>query len=438
MVELEDLEPISEEDRSMGLNTYIPMWWSSLIVIQMFAVAFFAVHPHGVLNVYQAVLATFLGGGVILSTLFALNGFPGYRRGIPYAVQVRSSFGIRGAKLATLLRIIPAIAWLGIGNWIGALAINTISTTLLGVGNVWIFFVGFTILNAALALGGIHSIKWFDSIAAVIIVILMVYTVVTILRAEAIPADPFEVGGSWGRPFLGVVATSVAVVITGALNISDLSRHLKKKRGPWNNWIGHFVGIAPPIVFMMFIGILFGITTGVADPVEAMMDVAPTALVGTAMLIFVLGAQISTNLTLNILPPTHKFQDTFGISWKQGVIVTTILSILFAPWILFTADWFFTFMDFYAVWLGPIIGITLAEYWVVKKAEVDLDKLYDKSEGSPYWFKSGFSPAAIIALIIGALAALPFLDISWMLGLPVGFIAYIILKKMGVDEKLSS
>lgn len=48
--ESEALTPIAPGDRSMELFHYIPVWWSSLIVVQAFAVAFFAVYPQGQLN----------------------------------------------------------------------------------------------------------------------------------------------------------------------------------------------------------------------------------------------------------------------------------------------------------------------------------------------------------------------------------------------------
>ena len=91
-------------------------------------------------------------------------------------------------------------------------------------------------------------------------------------------------------------------------------------------------------------------------------------------------------------------------------------------------------MGVYACLLGPILGITLADYWVVNSQKIDIDALYDTKQGSKYWYKGGFSLAAVIALVCGSAASFPVLSLSWMIGLPIGFVLYIILRKAGVDR----
>lgn len=429
----EGLGPIQAGDRSMGLSHYIPVWWSSLIVVQAFAVAFFAVYPQGQLNLFQATLACLIGAACV-TIFFIFNGFPGYEEGIPFAVQTRSAFGARGSTIPNYIRIIPAIAWFGVGNWIGAQAIQTITTTLWGFGNIWVYFFLFLILNIALAWKGITSIKWFDSLAAGVIVLLLGYTVYVVLTTQGIPQDVISYGGTWGMQFLTVIAAAVGVIITGALNASDLSRHLKQSNGSGNHVIGASVGILPPLLFMLLVGITFGVSTGNPNPIAAIMGVAPSPAVGTGMLIFILGAQISTNLTLNILPPTHVFQDSLGVSWKQGVLITGVLSVVTFPWVLFSSQWFFTFINFYSAFLGPALGILIADYWIVQRRFSDVDALYDKSEDSRFWYVAGFSPSAIIALLLGAGASMPMLSLSWMIGIPVSVLAYILFRSINLDD----
>ncbi|GAA0254716.1 cytosine permease [Haladaptatus pallidirubidus] len=434
--ELEGLSPIPGEERTMGLSHYIPVWWSSLIIVQAFAVAFFAVYPHGNLNLVQAGIA--IGIGTVIATIFfILNGFPGYEEGIPFAVQTRSAFGIRGAVIPNYLRIIPAIGWLGIGNWIGALAIQTITTTLWGFGNVWVYFVLFVLLNVGLALNGITSIKWFDSVAAGILGLLLAYTVYLVLTTQQIPSDVINHPGSWGSQFYATISAAVGFIITGALNASDLSRHLKEKGGARNHVLGHAFGIAPPMMFMLLVGLVFGVSTGNANPIEAIMIVAPNPLVGSAMLLFVLGAQISTNLTLNILPPTHVFQDSLGISWRQGVVLTSALSVVSFPWYLFSSNIFYTFINAYSVFLGPALGILIADYWIIRKRDTDITSLYTVDTSSKFWFIRGFSISALLSLLFGAVVSVPFLDISWMVGMPIGFVCYCGLKRFEFDQLLT-
>lgn len=155
MTESESLDPIPDEERSMSLSHYIPVWWSSFIIVQGFATAFFAVYPQGPLNLLQAAVAMTIGA-TTSALFFVVNGVWGYKKGIPFVTQSRAAFGVRGSIIPNIIRVIPAIGWLGIGNWIGALAINSITMTLWGFGNVPVYFALFTLLNIALAWGGYY------------------------------------------------------------------------------------------------------------------------------------------------------------------------------------------------------------------------------------------------------------------------------------------
>jgi NCS1 family nucleobase:cation symporter-1 len=436
--ETEGLEPISDEQRSMGLSHYIPMWWASFIIVQGFATAFFAVYPQGPLNVLQATVAMIIGA-TISAVFFVLNGKWGYEKGIPFVTQARAAFGTRGSIIPNLVRLLPAIIWLGIGNWIGALAIQSITTTLWGFGSVQVYFVLFTVLNIALAWGGITSIKWFDSLAAGVIIILLAYLIYAVVSMQGISAAAINYGGTWGLPFLTVIAAHVGTALTGALNAGDLSRHLEKRRGSANHVIGHLLGVAPAMLYMAVVGIIFGasLVTETANPVFAIMDVAPSPIVGAAVMVFVLGAQTSSNLTLNLIPSAHVFQDAIDISWGSGLILASVLSVVTFPWVLFSAEGgiYFLVINAYSVPLGPVFGVLLADYWVFRAGDTSIPDLYDKSRESKFWFVRGFSVTAVASVVIGAGASLLFLDLSWMIGLPVGFIFYVVLRKLNLDER---
>ena len=424
----EDLTPTSIDNRSMKLSQYIPLWWAAVIVVQSMAVAFFAIHPQGELNLVQVIVASLIGT-LILGMLFFLNGFPGFEEGIPFAVQTRSAFGVRGSTIPNYLRAVPAIIYLGIGNWIGALAINTITTTLWGFGNLQVYFVLFGILNLALAWYGIDSIKWFDAISAGVIVVLLAYTGYVVLSTQTIPSEPINHPGSWGLPFIGFIAAVGGQLITAALNISDITRHLDTERGAVNLAVGNLLGLVPAYLFMLLIGLLFSVTTGITNPVEAIMAVAPSPALGAAMLLFAILAQISTNLVNNLLPPTHVFQDSLGVSWKQGLVITTVLSFLSFPWMLFTSALFSTFIQVYSAFLGPIVGVLLADYWITRQRDTDIDALYDATETSDFWFVRGFSATGLVSMLLGVAVSIPILDLSWVIGLPTAFVVYAGLSK---------
>lgn len=68
------------------------------------------------------------------------------------------------------------------------------------------------------------------------------------------------------------------------------------------------------------------------------------------------------------------------------VVLVGVLSVLTFPWLLFTSSLFFTFVNFYVLFLGPAVGVMIADYWIVRRRDIDVEALYDESEESKFWF----------------------------------------------------
>ena len=99
-LDLDGLNPISESERPMGPISYMLVMWSSVIIVQIMVIGTFLLQDG--LNLYQTMTVGLVSGAII--SLFAtLNGTPGLKYGIPFAVQVRSSFGYRGAVFPAML-----------------------------------------------------------------------------------------------------------------------------------------------------------------------------------------------------------------------------------------------------------------------------------------------------------------------------------------------
>ena len=429
----EGLLPVPEGERVFGPTSYILMWWASLIVIQIFVLGANMLPPAGALNLFQAAVVMVVAA-VLVVAFFCINGTPGLKYGIPFAVQCRSAFGRRGATVPEVLRIIPAIAWYGIGSWIGALSVNAVAGAIFGVeGYTAVYFVLFTIIQTVIAWYGMQSIKIFDASMSVIIFLILAYFLFVIVRVEGVALrEAWLAVGSWGWPFWTALTAAVGILATVMLNISDLSRHLTPTT-QGANFLGHLLGVVPPWVFIFVMGVVAAAVTDQADPVVALMEVAPSVGIGVALLVFIVLAQVTTNLTINILPPTMVFQDIFNITWKQGTVLTGVLSVVTFPWVLLQSEWFFTFINFYSAFLGPILGVMLSDYWVVRRQQLSVDDLYADRESS-YWFRHGFSPAAYVSLVVASIASLIFVDISWFVGMPLAFVLHIVLVRLGLDR----
>lgn len=85
----------------------------------------------------------------------------------------------------------------------------------------------------------------------------------------------------------------------------------------------------------------------------------------------------------------------------------------------------------YAAVLGPVAGIMICDYFVIRRRMLVLDDLYLRN--GAYEYSSGFNWRAVGALVLGAGTALAGLaspsvhalyDYSWFVGFAVSFVTY--------------
>jgi len=434
-VDLNGLNPIPESNRPMTLSTYVLSFWSTAIIIQVMAIGTFLLQ--GGLNIYQ-VIAVGVISGVLVAAFCTVNSFAGLKYGIPFIIQLRSSFGYRGAKVAYILRIVPAICWYGIGTWLGALAINQVMMTLFNLPEMkFPYFFFLTIVHILLSYRGIKDITWFNAAVATVICVILIYFFYLILvNGQLDFAKYTQTSGSWGWLFFGGISAAAANWATVMLNNSDLTRQLRPAKGK-TSFLANFAGIIPPWISMVFIGLMIFVATGNDDPIGGLMALAPNPTFGIILMIFIILAQITSNLTTSVLPAALAFQDLFKMKWTSGVVLSASLSAVTMPWVLFSSQWFFTFQNIYSSFLGPILGILLADYWIIRKGKLNLDDLYNQESGAYRYFK-GYSITALLSMIIGAIISFSLLDVAWLVGLPSTFVIYSLLKKSKLDAKFTT
>jgi len=436
----DSIQPTSREGRVFSTLSYVLMWWSSLIVVQAFALGQGMLPPIGKLNLMQSLLIMALAGGIFV-VMLSLNGQPGLKYGIPFSVQTRSSFGVRGSKIVEFLRALPALIWYGIGTWIAALAMDGILKTVTGFTTPampYVYFVILQIAQTALAWRGIRAMKWFNVVGSVVITAVMIYMMYHILTVYGFQMKAqWDTAANWGAPFWIALTSAIGILATVTLNISDMTRHLTATQQA--NWLGHLFGVIPPWFFMLLLGMAAGAALGIWDPVQALMQLSPNPFVMIVLLVFILFAQITTNLTINILPPALIFMDSFRISWGKAVLATGVLGTVSFPWLLMAnSAAFFGFILYYSALFGPILGVMLADYFFVRRGSLDVAKLYDKSPTSDYWYRNGFSVPGLVAVFVpGFITMFWFLSISWLIGVPAGFVLYLLLQRRRVASARS-
>lgn len=420
-----DLQPTQK--RIMGTLSYTASFMGGCVSIGTFSMGASLI---GVLTVTQAVIAMAIGC-LVIAVALAIIGNCGHKYGIPFTVQLRSSFGTTGVKIPGVLRGLPAIVWFGFQSWVGAGAINSCFKMLFGFDNLPVVYVLFTILQVALAIKGFEGIKWLENISCIFIIailIYMLYVVNTQFSTEI--GDVFSgIKGTWGMPFWAATTSFLGIYSTMIINASDYARNATDDIKPVKAASIYTIAILPVTLFMGLIGLLVTAATGNSDPVAVFSTTMDSKFLTIVTLLFIAFAQVTTNVLNNIVPPSYVLMESFHMKWSHATILVGVLSICVMPWKLVTAEsaaGLNLFTQFYSAFLGPIFAVMAVDYYILRKKKLDINDMYDK-QGA---FK-GINWAAVIAIIFGSLCSLLVMQLSWYVSLiPTGVAYYLLMKVM--------
>ncbi|EXJ55267.1 hypothetical protein A1O7_08193 [Cladophialophora yegresii CBS 114405] len=121
-------------------------------------------------------------------------------------------------------------------------------------------------------------------------------------------------------------------------------------------------------------------------------------------------SQLSINTVDNAWPGGFDLAALFPrwINIRRGAVITFVLGIAINPWQLAdTANTFINVLDGYSVFLGPMTGMTVCDFWVVRARKLKLSGLYVPHKSSIYWYNHGFNWRAYVSWLIGMAPALP-------------------------------
>lgn len=420
-----DLQPTKK--RIMGSVSYAASFMGGCVSIGTFSMGAALI---GTLTVAQAIIAMCIGC-LVIAVALAIIGECGHEYGIPFTVQLRSSFGTTGVKIPGVLRGLPAIVWFGYQSWVGAGAINSCLKILFGFDNLPIIYALFTILQVALAIKGFEGIKWMENISCIFIIgilIYMLYVVNTKFSSEI--GNVFSgIKGTWGMPFWAATTSFLGIYSTMIINASDYSRNATDDIKPVKATSIYTAAILPVTLFMGLIGLLVTAATGNSDPVEVFSTTMGSKFLTILTLLFIAFAQVTTNVLNNIVPPAYVLMESFKVKWTHATILVGVLSACVMPWKLVTADsaaGLSLFTQFYSAFLGPIFAVMAVDFFILRKKKLDLNDMYDK-EGC---FK-GVNWAAVIAIIVGSVCSAFVMQLSWYVSLiPTGVVYYFLMKTM--------
>lgn len=428
----QSLLPKKAEDRTVGPLGYVFMWIGDGINLgNMTLGASLVVAGLATMNIYQTFAAALIAIGII-SVVFALNDRVGYRTGIPYVVQLRMSFGAKGAIISSLLRGIPAVVWYGFQSWIGATALNEIVKVFSGhtFDNIFICFLALQAVQIVLSLYGFHAIKWVEILISLVVIAALIYVFIILLQPQHLTkiTDTWvNTPGTWGLPFFGFIMMFLGNYAAIFLSAADYSRELKTGISDGKRGFLYFLPIVIAYGFVLTIGVMLASATGNTNPVQAFAIIVENDYITVAVSAFIVLGAIAVNMVANIVPPAYVITLITKMKYKPAVVLTGILAIAACPWVLVdenSAKGLQIFILAYSAFLGPIVAILLVEYYIIRRQKVDVAELY-KPDGQ----FSGTNINAIVAMFTGVGFALSVFDLAWILGFISAGIAYYLLTK---------
>ncbi len=410
----DDIAPTKASQRTWSRWNIASLWVGMAICVPTYTLG-------GVLTAYfglsvSEALWTILIANVVVLVPLTLNAFPGTRYGLPCPVVLRASFGIIGSNVPSLIRAIVACGWFGVQTLFGGIAIHLLLSAvsedwaaLGGTGEVFGFFF-FWAANIAVVIRGSESIKWLEALAAPLLLLvaigLLIWAVPKVSMTDLLsqPANRPE-DASFFPYFMAALTAMVGFWATLSLNIPDFSRYARTQGA---QIIGQIIGL--PLTMLLFAGLGVVLTAAsmdlvgetLSDPINLIGRIDSPFWVVLAMLMIIL-ATISTNTAANIVSPTNVFQNIAPkvINENKGVLLTGIIGILLMSWeLLKRIGWLDTDVSLeslYSNWLvgyssllGPIAGIMIVDYFLIKGQAYDVLALYQDDAGYPAWNRSGF------------------------------------------------
>lgn len=426
-----ELLPSKDSDRDISFIDYTVLWIG--MVINMGAFSIGAQFYPGI-SPWQLFAAVFVAYGFV-TLLLTLTGDIGLRYGISFAVYLRSVFGYKGSKVAALARAIPPFFWFGFQTWIAAIAINKLLVLWTGYSNVTLLVFIFGALQIWNAAAGVKAMAKFNWVAAPILVIFVGGSIFWLLKANNVTlidilAAPADGTGSFSMAITGIAG----IWVTMALNNMDITRKFRRYPEYTSNnlfvrnkriILGAIIGLITVGAGVLLTGMVGGIVTGVWNPIDIMTKAIPSTIVLVISVIIISFAQFSTGISAALLPTALILINAFPkLSYVKGVIIAGTIGMVTMPWLL--ASKMILVTGTFSAIIGPLGGLIVADYFLLRKTEFNVEELFDENGGMS---NGGYNIKAFITYIVSTALAFVAFKLAFFVGFGVALVLYYVLMK---------
>jgi NCS1 family nucleobase:cation symporter-1 len=362
----------------------------------------------------KAGIAAIIIGNVIAVPLMALaTCVPSAKYGLEQYTSLRSVFGKNGTRLivfgfvaliemgwAAVLAIMFGRATTNVANEAFGMRASPNGAFVIAMALVAIAVSWFVLVK------GPVSIKWFNRIVApglaVVTAVMLVLIFFETSWGELLAAKPIEPFGDRLLDYMIAIEFNLAAGFSWWPVMGSLARLTTTQRASlWPNMIGLYAAA----VIASIVGLLAALALGDSDPTVWMIPLGGTAL-GILALVFVAFANVTSIVSiiystcLAIRLAGGKLLERVHWAVLTGVFFIVPAIAVFFPSAIY--DNFFKFLVYTSLGFAPLSGIYLVDFFFLRRTRLRLRDLYEPGSRSRYAFWGEFNPAAIVALLAGA------------------------------------
>ena len=427
------------------------------------------------LNFFIVLIGCIIGS--ILVYIFSnLIGKPSQKHGIPFPVFLRLSMGVYGARYVAMLRGLVGIFMFGVQTYfisksIGYLiriSLFSIDNTILDKDIFLLFFMGLNIIDGfaliftiwiqyLLFSNGQRFIKRIINFSTLFVYIGLVIFFIILIRDNYneiinLYSTLFENNIIYNKENLialvSVAGTFFAYFSIIIVNFGDFSRYAKSEselnKGNLslflNLLIFSFLSISLTLGSSIFFEKnLISIDRLLTNPTDIIGKIDNTLLTFVSLL-FILVASASTNLIANYIPSQNSvinFYPNKSSLRSSGILIIFLGSVFAVIWDpILSKIGILSFIDTLGSFFGPIAGIMIVDYYVIKNKKVINKDIFSSNKDGVYHYSGGWQIKAIYSLFIGFIFAsttiwnieLRFLQsFSWIIGAVFSSMTYYLL-----------
>jgi len=469
-----ELVSVNPNDKNWDWKDLFCFWGSNIQSVIGFSLiaSLYLVYE---LNVFVVLFGTLIAS-ILVYFLANLIGKPSQKYGLPFSVILRTSLGVSGAKYFSLFRGLVGIFMFGIQTYFLSRLIsflirisifsfdNTILDNdiflifLLGLNIIdWVSFV-FTITLQTFLFSKSHqfnrSIIRFSAVTVYLGMLIFFLTVFLydVKTTSLAFVDIFSISNLIDKsnlaPLITVVGTIFAYFSIIILNYGDFTRYVKNenelKKGNlslvWNllffSFFAVFIVIGVDIFLNKNLENMERILTNPTDIIGKIDSIELTVIV----LFFIIFSSTSTNLIANYVPTQNVLLNLMPmkLNLKISAIIIAFLGFVIGIfWLpLLSQIGILAFVDTFGAFFGPLFGIMVVDYYLIKKTNLDNKDIFSLESNSLYFYSNGWHVKAIYSIFLGFIfaastiwneALMNFHSYSWMIGAFISSLTYYLL-----------